>query len=395
MSVHEERDQADVAKRDGMLRGGERLEQRSGLVGDGVGKRTRELLRPGDEGPQPAVGRPVAREAQLLQVRMEDIRSRMPDGVAPEEVPGGKAREREMRALERRLEEIGPTNALAETECRELEERFETLRTQLDDISAARADLELLIAKLREEEESRYEAVFGAVAANFHEYFSQLAPGGRATLKHADGGTVHVMSATISVALAKELEEVHAKGRVALVCAPVLGRPDVAEKGELNVLAAGAPAALAKVQPVLDAIGCKTWVLGEQPHKANVAKLSANYMTAATIELLAEVFAFTEKSGLDPKVFFEMITNTLFAAPVFKTYGGLILERDFEPAKFKLKLGLKDVLLALAAGEAAEVPLPFASVLRDNFVDAIANGAADKDWAAMSQISFRRAGLKG
>ena len=214
-------------------------------------------------------------------------------------------------------------------------------------------------------------------------------------LKHADGGTVHVMSATISVALAKELEEVHARERVALVCAPVLGRPDVAEKGELNVLAAGAPAALAKVQPVLEAIGCKTWTLGEQPHNANVAKLSANYMIAATIELLAEVFAFTEKSGLDPKAFFEMATGTLFDAPAFKTYGGLILERDFEPAKFKLKLGLKDVRLALAAGEAAEVPLPFASVLRDNFVDAIANGAADKDWAAMSEVSFRRAGLKG
>jgi chromosome segregation protein len=129
----------------------------------------------------------VAREAELHQARMEEIRTRMPDGVAPEEVPGGKAREREMRALERRLEEIGPTNALADSECRELEERFETLRTQLEDIAAARSDLEQLIGKLREEEESRYEAVFGAVAANFHEYFSQLAPGGRATLKHADG----------------------------------------------------------------------------------------------------------------------------------------------------------------------------------------------------------------
>jgi chromosome segregation protein len=129
----------------------------------------------------------VARETELLQARMDEIRSRMPDGVAPEEIPGGKAREREMRALERRLEEIGPTNALAESECRELEERFETLRVQLDDIAAARADLEQLIGKLREEEESRYEAVFGAVAANFHEYFSQLAPGGRATLKHAEG----------------------------------------------------------------------------------------------------------------------------------------------------------------------------------------------------------------
>jgi chromosome segregation protein len=129
----------------------------------------------------------ISREAELLQARMEEIRTRMPDGVAPEEIPGGKGREREMRALERRLEEIGPTNALADSECRELEERFELLRTQLDDIAAARADLEQLIGKLREEEESRYEAVFGAVAANFHEYFSQLAPGGRAALKHADG----------------------------------------------------------------------------------------------------------------------------------------------------------------------------------------------------------------
>ena len=214
-------------------------------------------------------------------------------------------------------------------------------------------------------------------------------------LKCANGGTVHVMSATISVALAKELEKAHARERVALVCAPVLGRPDVAVKGELNVLAAGNRAALATVQPVLDAIGRKTWTFGEQPHKANVAKLSANFMIAATIELLAEVFAFTEKSGLDPKVFFEMATNTLFAAPVFRTYGGLILERNFEPAKFKLTLGLKDVRLALAAGEAVEVPLPFASVLRDNFLDAIANGAADKDWAAISEVSFRHSGLQG
>ncbi|HKV87886.1 MAG TPA: AAA family ATPase [Candidatus Dormibacteraeota bacterium] len=129
----------------------------------------------------------IAREAELLQARMDEMRSRMPDGVAPEEVPGGKAREKEMRGLERRLEEIGPTNALAETECRELEERYATLAEQLADIAEARADLESLIDKLREEEEARYEAVFGAVAANFHEYFSELNPGGRATLRHAEG----------------------------------------------------------------------------------------------------------------------------------------------------------------------------------------------------------------
>ena len=129
----------------------------------------------------------IAREAELLQARMDEIRSRLPNGVAPEEVPGGKGREKEMRALERRLEEIGPTNPLAESEHRELELRYQNLAEQLEDITAAREDLEDLVAKLRQEEESRYEAVFGAVAANFHEYFSELNPGGRATLRHAEG----------------------------------------------------------------------------------------------------------------------------------------------------------------------------------------------------------------
>ncbi len=129
----------------------------------------------------------IRRDAELASARMEELRSRMPAGLAPEEVPGGKAREREMRQLERRLEEIGPTNALAEAECAELEQRYSNLASQLDDIAAARADLEELVRRLREEEEGRYEAVFGAVAANFLEYFRELTAGGRATLRHTAG----------------------------------------------------------------------------------------------------------------------------------------------------------------------------------------------------------------
>jgi chromosome segregation protein len=129
----------------------------------------------------------LSREAELAAARMEELRSRMPEGLAPEEVPGGKAREREMRHLERRLEEIGPTNELAAAECEQLEERYGRLLEQLEDISAARADLEVLIGRLREEEESRYDAVFGAVAANFQEYFGELTAGGKATLRHVPG----------------------------------------------------------------------------------------------------------------------------------------------------------------------------------------------------------------
>ncbi|MDQ6901103.1 MAG: AAA family ATPase, partial [Candidatus Dormibacteraeota bacterium] len=127
------------------------------------------------------------REAELSAARMAELRARMPEGLAPEEVPGGKGREREMKQLERRLAEIGPTNSLAQTEFSDLAERYSTLCNQLKDITAARADLEQLIAQLRSEEESRYDAVFGAVAANFEEFFGELTAGGRGTLKHVTG----------------------------------------------------------------------------------------------------------------------------------------------------------------------------------------------------------------
>ena len=129
----------------------------------------------------------IAREVELGEARMEEIRERMPMGQAPEEVPGGKAREREMRQLERQLEEIGPTNPLAETEHSELSARFANLDEQLADIEAARLDLETLVERLREEEDGRYDAVFGAVAAGFQEYFSELTAGGKAALAHVPG----------------------------------------------------------------------------------------------------------------------------------------------------------------------------------------------------------------
>ncbi|MBO0743730.1 MAG: AAA family ATPase [Candidatus Dormibacteraeota bacterium] len=127
------------------------------------------------------------REVETLELRLSELRQRMPEGRAPEEAPGGKAREREMRHLERRLKEIGPVNELAAVECRELEQRHATLLEQVDDLAAARADLERLVARLREEEETRYEAVFGAVTANFQELYADLTGGGKATLRHVEG----------------------------------------------------------------------------------------------------------------------------------------------------------------------------------------------------------------
>jgi 3-hydroxyisobutyrate dehydrogenase-like beta-hydroxyacid dehydrogenase len=212
-------------------------------------------------------------------------------------------------------------------------------------------------------------------------------------LERARPGVVHVMSSSISVAFSQELEAAHAKAGVPYVAAPVLGRPDVADAGELNVLAAGAPDAVERVRPLLEAIGKQVWPIGEAPHQAHLVKLAVNFSLAAAIETMAEAFALVRRYDLDPGILRDVLTGTLFAAPAYKTYGDLIVEQSFEPALFKLPLGLKDVRLALEAGEAVHAPLPFASVMRDNFLDAIAHGDAEKDWSAVSRVAARRAGL--
>lgn len=211
-------------------------------------------------------------------------------------------------------------------------------------------------------------------------------------LETAPASAVHIVMATISVAFAKELEKLHAARGLAYVAAPVMGRPDVAAAGELNILAAGKPEHIRKVQPLLDAMGKATWPVGDQPHKANVVKLGMNFLLASAIESMSEVIALAKRNDIAAEKVVEILSNTLFAAPAYKIYGKAILDGTFKPG-FKLPLGLKDIRLVLAAGEQSSAPMPIAGLLRDNFVDAIAHGDGDKDWAAISKVALRRAGL--
>jgi len=212
-------------------------------------------------------------------------------------------------------------------------------------------------------------------------------------LDRAQAGAVHVNLATISVALAQKLEPLHADKGLGYVSAPVLGRPDVAAAGQLNALVAGPPELVAKVRPLLDLFAKAVWPVGDQAHKANVVKLACNFSIASMIETLGEAAALAKAWDVEPEVLYEVMTGTLFAAPAYKTYAPIVAERRFAPPGFKLPLGLKDVRLALQAGEARHAPLPLASLLRDHFIEAIASGDGDKDWSALSQVAFRKAGL--
>ncbi|MCH4194382.1 MAG: NAD(P)-dependent oxidoreductase [Serratia liquefaciens] len=213
-------------------------------------------------------------------------------------------------------------------------------------------------------------------------------------LQQLRAGAIHINMATVSVALAKRLALLHAERNVGYIAAPVLGRVDVAAAGKLNILAAGDPLLLAKVQPLFEVLGQQTWHFGDQPEQANIVKIAANFTLASAIETMAEGSALVRNYGVSGADYLHMLTSTLFASPAYKGYGGLIAEEKFEPAGFKLSLGMKDVGLALEAGATSHTPMPFASVLKDNFLDAVAQGDADLDWSALAKVAARRAGLK-
>ncbi|MEV8324156.1 NAD(P)-dependent oxidoreductase [Kitasatospora sp. NPDC056731] len=205
--------------------------------------------------------------------------------------------------------------------------------------------------------------------------------------------TLHVNMASISVGLAERAEALHTEHGIGYLAAPVLGRPPVAAAGRLNILTAGAPELLARAEPLFAAMGERTWHFGASPRQANTAKISTNFLLACAIESMAEACSLAEAHGVRPTDLVEMLTGTLFPGPVYSGYGAMVAERRYEPAGFRLPLGLKDVGLALEAGAARNVPLPFGGILRDAFLDALAHGDADKDWAAVAAVARRRAGL--
>jgi 3-hydroxyisobutyrate dehydrogenase-like beta-hydroxyacid dehydrogenase len=205
-------------------------------------------------------------------------------------------------------------------------------------------------------------------------------------------GATHVSSSTISVALSERLAAAHAEAGQQYAAAPVFGRPEAAAAAKLFVVAAGAPQVLEPLVPLLDAIGQRTFVVSEQPHTANLVKLSGNFLLASAIETVGEAVELVAKAGVDRQQYVDILTSTLLTAPAYQTYGGLIARQEFEPAGFAATLGLKDVRLVLAAAEDLRVPLPVASLLRDRFLTLVATGGGRLDWSAVATLADRDAG---
>ncbi|WP_294391844.1 NAD(P)-dependent oxidoreductase [uncultured Sphingomonas sp.] len=209
----------------------------------------------------------------------------------------------------------------------------------------------------------------------------------------ADPGIIHVSHSTISVKLAEGLTQAHRDHGGGFVSAPVFGRPAAAADAKLFIVAGGGAEALAKVRPLLDAIGQRTFEIGAEPSQANLVKLSGNFMIMSVIESLAEAMALAQRGGVDKATLLEVLTGTLFGAPIYNTYGGLLIGGEFRPAGFVAPLGLKDMNLVAEAAGTSGVPMPLLSLVRDRLTATIQREGADIDWSGIAKVVWADAGL--
>jgi 3-hydroxyisobutyrate dehydrogenase-like beta-hydroxyacid dehydrogenase len=110
---------------------------------------------------------------------------------------------------------------------------------------------------------------------------------------------------------------------------------------------------------------------------------------------MAEAMTLVEAGGVERRAMLEVLTGTLFNAPIYHTYGELLVEERFRPAGFAAPLGLKDMNLADSAATASRVPMPLLGVVRDHLRAAIATEGEDIDWSSVALAVRKAAGRSG
>jgi 3-hydroxyisobutyrate dehydrogenase-like beta-hydroxyacid dehydrogenase len=208
------------------------------------------------------------------------------------------------------------------------------------------------------------------------------------------GAGVHISMSTVAPETARRQAAAHERQGAAYLAAPVFGRPDAAAAGKLWVVVAGDAAAKERAQPVFAGCSQGVYDFGAEVAAANIVKLAGNFLIASAMEAMGEAFALGEKNGVDRSSMAALFGETLFACPVYRNYGNVIAQKRYEPAGFRLALGHKDVRLVYQSGEASQVPLPLASLLRDRLLRLRAQGYDDIDWSGLALAASHDAGLE-
>jgi 3-hydroxyisobutyrate dehydrogenase len=171
-----------------------------------------------------------------------------------------------------------------------------------------------------------------------------------------------------------------------LVDGPVLGTRKPAEDGTLVVLASGPAAARAVAAPVLDAIGSRTVVVGDELGDASALKLVCNAFVATLNTGIAQSYAFASALGLDPTLFLEALRGGAMDAPYVGAKAAVIGGRGWDEPSFAVDGVRKDVGLMREAAREAGLPEDLLAVLADLYDRAAADGLGGADMAAVATV---------
>jgi len=200
-------------------------------------------------------------------------------------------------------------------------------------------------------------------------------------------GTVHICLSTISPSASVSLNQVYKEKEIDYVTATVIGRPEAARNRNLVICYSGYSTEKEAIFSILkDMGGAKIFEFGDDPKMAAAVKVCNNFLIVAAIEAMGETFNLIEKAGVDPKLFYEMITDTVFNSPIYKNYGKIITEKNYKEAGFTSQLGLKDTKLALAMADESSTPLPLGDLIRNRFFINHNHGRNDWDWTSIVTV---------
>jgi 3-hydroxyisobutyrate dehydrogenase-like beta-hydroxyacid dehydrogenase len=207
-------------------------------------------------------------------------------------------------------------------------------------------------------------------------------------------GAIHLAMGTYGVGAIRALGEAHGKAGQVLIAAPVLGRPDLAASGQLGIVSGGPADAVTRVTPLLDLMGRKTFHAGNLPESATAIKLANNMVLGCAMIAMGEGFSLIRKYGVASEMFYDVMTEGLFASTAYKGYGKTMVDQTYDNVGSPITVGLKDANLIAAAADLARVPMPMHNIYHDRLIGAVAHGDGDRDQAVLAREQARAAGLE-
>ncbi|GCF09855.1 NAD(P)-dependent oxidoreductase [Dictyobacter arantiisoli] len=183
-------------------------------------------------------------------------------------------------------------------------------------------------------------------------------------LERLGPGGIHLSLSTVLPETAKKLAAIHAQHGCVYIEAPIFGVPEAAVAHQLWIPCAGPREAKERVQPLLQAMGGQgIFDFGEEVGAATLVKLIGNFLISSAGYSMREALLMAEKNGVDPKAVIDMLTSTLFNAPIYRSYGKRIAEKATLFGQSKIPL--KDVGLFKKTAQQVASPTPISSLLYD------------------------------